>query len=629
MKNCAMLAVLAGALAGGAFANDPDATNMGAIEKTAPSAGYSDRVNQVVYGTTLASGDWRSRGGAYKCGARFSMTPGPASNLTPVLANGWAFAMDQAATNTTTPSSTSLVLSLKYYLDPVAGAPISPTALPAVPNLILNIGLDNFTTPGFITFYAAPIGLVDANNLPVSLTFDRPTATDGIKGFFTAEVFAADGVTPSPDIGPSLRGLAAPVVGSSDGVRWADANRDGVFVATEAFGALNNYRTVYHQIQGDVAAPPPPSFTDLGCVPDAGISTTTTLSANEVRFFKICLNGDASDAANQFMSIDTEGSTIGTSIALYNAGDASLAGVIPSDEASGSGENSMLTYGVGRGAAVGDGDQYDGINGQVFAGEYFIAVSGDAGSFGPSYSVSGTHGGGDITLNINTNTNGGPLPAFVEPALRAGNDLGILSDPGAPGSSHILDRYSTDWYRFEIAADIADPTYLDIDFSATDSAIADPHARIFDSTGNALFESDDAGATYNRPQFSFGQAGPRTQGASPVPFDGSTAAVLPAGVYYMGTSLFAQTVSSLGRYHTRGSSGSSLQYQADFYVGTGSSACSCAADYDQSGGVDGADVEAFFIDWANSAGCSDVDQSGGVDGGDVEAFFTVWTAGGC
>jgi subtilisin-like proprotein convertase family protein len=55
----------------------------------------------------------------------------------------------------------------------------------------------------------------------------------------------------------------------------------------------------------------------------------------------------------------------------------------------------------------------------------------------------------------------------------------------------------------------------------------------------------------------------------------------------------------------------------------------CAADYNQDGGVDGADVEAFYGDWEEAAGCSDVNQDGGVDGGDVEFFFTVWEAGGC
>ncbi len=53
----------------------------------------------------------------------------------------------------------------------------------------------------------------------------------------------------------------------------------------------------------------------------------------------------------------------------------------------------------------------------------------------------------------------------------------------------------------------------------------------------------------------------------------------------------------------------------------------CPADYNQDGGVDGGDVEAFFTDWEASVGCADTNQDGGVDGGDVEAFFTAWESG--
>jgi hypothetical protein len=56
-------------------------------------------------------------------------------------------------------------------------------------------------------------------------------------------------------------------------------------------------------------------------------------------------------------------------------------------------------------------------------------------------------------------------------------------------------------------------------------------------------------------------------------------------------------------------------------------AVTCFADYNQDGGVDGTDVEAFFIDW--SQGLVDVNLDGGVDGADVEAFFVQWQAGGC
>lgn len=65
------------------------------------------------------------------------------------------------------------------------------------------------------------------------------------------------------------------------------------------------------------------------------------------------------------------------------------------------------------------------------------------------------------------------------------------------------------------------------------------------------------------------------------------------------------------------------------FVQEPAASCGCAADYNVDGGVDGADIEAFFTDWAASAGCSDVNTDGGVDGGDVESFFVVWAAGGC
>ncbi len=51
----------------------------------------------------------------------------------------------------------------------------------------------------------------------------------------------------------------------------------------------------------------------------------------------------------------------------------------------------------------------------------------------------------------------------------------------------------------------------------------------------------------------------------------------------------------------------------------------CPADWDGSGGVDGDDIGAFFIDW--QAGDADIDQSGGTDGDDITVFFEHWQAG--
>jgi hypothetical protein len=55
----------------------------------------------------------------------------------------------------------------------------------------------------------------------------------------------------------------------------------------------------------------------------------------------------------------------------------------------------------------------------------------------------------------------------------------------------------------------------------------------------------------------------------------------------------------------------------------------CPADFNHDGGVDGADVAAFFAAWEQGDPAADVNRDGGVDGSDVEEFFRRWEAGGC
>jgi hypothetical protein len=68
-------------------------------------------------------------------------------------------------------------------------------------------------------------------------------------------------------------------------------------------------------------------------------------------------------------------------------------------------------------------------------------------------------------------------------------------------------------------------------------------------------------------------------------------------------------------------------------VGSGSLLLSCTADptcpadFNQDGGVDGADVEAFFAAWSDGSKTGDFNQDGGIDGSDVEAFFINWSNG--
>jgi hypothetical protein len=55
----------------------------------------------------------------------------------------------------------------------------------------------------------------------------------------------------------------------------------------------------------------------------------------------------------------------------------------------------------------------------------------------------------------------------------------------------------------------------------------------------------------------------------------------------------------------------------------------CSADFNEDGGVDGADVNAFFVAWESGVDTADLNEDGGVDGADVGDFFAVWEVGGC
>jgi len=55
----------------------------------------------------------------------------------------------------------------------------------------------------------------------------------------------------------------------------------------------------------------------------------------------------------------------------------------------------------------------------------------------------------------------------------------------------------------------------------------------------------------------------------------------------------------------------------------------CPADFNQDGGIDGSDVEAFFAAFESGDQSADVNQDGGITGEDVEVFFVAWEAGGC
>ncbi|MBS0198518.1 MAG: hypothetical protein JSR77_17340 [Planctomycetes bacterium] len=91
------------------------------------------------------------------------------------------------------------------------------------------------------------------------------------------------------------------------------------------------------------------------------------------------------------------------------------------------------------------------------------------------------------------------------------------------------------------------------------------------------------------------------------------------------TGVWTPTSVLYNSFSTQGQ-GTYVSFNGGFYE---SQPTPCPADYNQDGGVDGTDVQAFFADWEGGMPAADVNEDGGVDGSDVQDFFVAWENGGC
>lgn len=156
--------------------------------------------------------------------------------------------------------------------------------------------------------------------------------------------------------------------------------------------------------------PTAPSAIDLGALPVGVTSRTGALaSTNRVQWYKFSTAADASAALSTFLDIDTEGSALVTSndteIGLYNE----FGVLVGTDDDDGSGLLSQLTYGAGTRPAApptGSGSvglSYDGRDGTLGAGTYYLAVASFNSTFADGFLVTaGTSNTGPFTININT-----------------------------------------------------------------------------------------------------------------------------------------------------------------------------------------------------------------------------------
>lgn len=372
--------------------------------------------------------------------------------------------------------------------------------------------------------------------------------------------------------------------------------------------------------------PAPRPTTELvnptGCLQDGVTTRSASTSGAAPKWYTFCLNSDATDLSSQFLDIDTEGSAGDTVVALYS----STGNLLMVDDGSGSGTNDQFSFGIGRRAAVGDGSQYDGrdtlagLKG-LPAGEYDFVVAPAGATFDNGWAVASAAPSTSFTLHFNTNTNGATLAPSVAPALTADLDLsGQIIAPGAALPQTATPAFGVNWYRFTTCRDASTTNPVTIDMAGSNS-YGNTHI-VFDSSGNEVARENYTGV---------GQVN-----APDIIFDGVTRS-LPAGTYYLAHT-YSTTDTTGSRWHVRctdGDDGWTLTGTVnvawlDCPSGGGCAwqADGCYADYDNSGGIDGDDVIAFFGDWDNNGMCADCDASDGVDGDDVILFFASWDANG-
>jgi hypothetical protein len=435
-------------------------------------------------------------------------------------------------------------------------------------------------------------------------------------------------------------------VGTTTGEQGSDDNQDGgIEVPTEVFNGIVNPADCggtggpvvpAFRIDGQFVVTPPST---IDITPADGLTTRNAdvLPAGGVLWYKITLNGPATDIDVTHFDIDTEGSAFDLSMALYDA-QGNLQGNPDTDD--GEATNSQLTYGVPRRPSFvsgGDGRQYDGRDGQLVAGVYYLGVAEAPVNFAGGFVATGLTGTstGAITLRIDTNVNGTPEAPAVAPTPNF--DFGVLQAGLGDSPSIAMAARDVIWYRFEVCG-VSDPNgFVDIS-SHQVNPIVNAECAIFDAAGNFVL-GDNASGNNANPQYSWGNVGPRAN-YSGVPtdpqFTGANGA-LPAGVYYMGVCHDVATFLS-DRWGQRTNDNIS-NIPFDFFFETDNTATVCQSappglcefDINGDGNVDQGDVDCAIAAVGGDPTCVrtdvavdlDKNEDGNVDQGDVDFIVDV------
>lgn len=280
----------------------------------------------------------------------------------------------------------------------------------------------------------------------------------------------------------------------------------------------------------------PPNADQLGVLGATYTHGPVSLAPGGVVWLRVTLP-DASPQNHGYVDIDTEGTQLlpanATALALFDAQGV----LVAQDSVDGSGSLSQLSFGPRAGsrpAAGGGGLAYDGRDGYLVGGEYYLAAASAGAQVAPSdwgFTPSGPNSG---SLQINLRS--GQRAQAPQPSAR---DLGAIGiDRTIPsGAEPLIGMFPGQplWLSFSIEEDARHclGKYLDIDFETTTLQPSNnPKVGLYTDRGALVVIDDDDGSSL-LPLLSFGQVSPTRAAIGSGVIRQGQDGPLYSGVYFM------------------------------------------------------------------------------------------------
>jgi hypothetical protein len=419
-------------------------------------------------------------------------------------------------------------------------------------------------TAAAVVYRSNPPAIVSASASPAGVSVAGGSITISAQALAgaTRSLCAGGSVTPALSGQSFTANLSAIGGGSSVALTGTDLNPftlsysvpSGLSVGTKTItisyqDASGN--AVARDVSFNVFSALPTLTQDFGTLSNCTV-TSSIPNSTSVQWYRFTLAQGVSPANNNYLDIDTE--TTGTSLAndtylaLYDA----AGNLAAFDNDDGTDLRSALSFGVNSPtrAAPGNGVAYNGRDGSLAAGTYYLASTNSTfdltnfifTSASPLFVINSPN---TTAINLVTNIRLGTysLPGGLPGSF---NDMGTLASNNtfASASATLSAAGDVKWFKFNLASGIDGTvrTYLDLDTET--SVVSDTAMFLFNSSG-ALAGSDDNSGSGALSQLSFGFASPRTGGSGDaLAYNGRSGLTLAGGDYYVAITGGGATASS-------------------------------------------------------------------------------------